>query len=875
MAAVPPRRKLVREDPKGGRHLVETSSYKPILSICDYIGLSQHEGECWVDTIQQIFFFTDGLKELTQPLFYNLTDAKLHEYMHKAVAAGIFLDDILTPKESNAAAPVVANATLPAAPVPPIVSSPGPSDPPIIAAAKTNDLATMKSIVEAGTSIETVNTMGNTSLIYASLNGNKPMVEFLLEKGAIINRISKTGSTALIAAAMNGHYEIVDLLLNNGALIDLVDKEGSPTALLSAALRRHESIVTLLVNNGANIDATEKDGNTALILASELGLNSTVQTLLKLGAKINETNKNKMTALILATYNNHESVIKTLLENGADVNIKNSNGDTALMIAVKNNKTIIIELLYTKMQSSNFPPIKPVVEEPIQTKALLSIYEEGIKAMRDRFKNHYNVIVHKDEATCLVDGPQKIRQMYLASVAGPTLFKRLESKRLGVAVAKGTQDKNAQQARLNSGGKYNSGGSLMQELAISNLLYRVFNLPFRAMWLVTGLASKAPIHALGIDMLHIDGTKLIGGHATGFLKCKEQWYYYNDNTGLFAVSTNLVTALQTALNFNDGKQHPSISIKTVKERCYLLKLNNVKTVYKYETYGFDHYPNIIGDVTPAMIWTETDWIDYTTWKISHAEEATEIETMKMKMDTGSAYYNILTCAYCVVKYELDQASTIFNNAIRIDDNECFKSIMDDVEYDPLDILKKMILNENDNNNIIETILLKHPDIDLNEITKPGGKTIFKELLENNNYILTHSSINPNFQDIDGMTILMYAMKNGMNDEDISKILANKMIDINIQDKNGMTALMYAVTSRHTNMIKRILEKHPNLNLTTKGNMFGYGKKTALDLAKESAYNDEIIKLIEDAMKAPPAGGRRRMRTRKGRRSARKQTRRRR
>jgi hypothetical protein len=395
------------------------------------------------------------------------------------------------------------------------------------------------------------------------------------------------------------------------------------------------------------------------------------------------------------------------------------------------------------------------------------------------------------------------------------------------------------------------------------------------MWLATGLDSKAPIHALGINMLHIKGTELFGGHTTGFLKCKGQWYYYEDNTGLYTVSANLVTALQTALNFNDDKQHPSICIKIVKDRCYLLRLHNVETFYKYNNIVFFESQRVIGDVTPAMIWTETDWIDYTTWKISHAEEATEIETTIITTDKGlPAYYNVLNGASCIIKYELDQASTIFNNAIRIDDDECFKSIMDDVKYDPLDILKKTVSNEN--SNIIETILLKHPDIDLNEITKPGGKTIFKELLENENHILIRSSINPNFQDKDGMTILMYAMKDSMSDEHISKILANKMINVNLQDKNGMTALMYAVKSYSEDNIKRILEKHPNLNLTTKGNMFGFGKKTALDFAKE-INNEEIIKLIEDAMKASPphVGGRRRLRTRNGRRNARKQTRRRR
>jgi hypothetical protein len=45
-----------------------------IVSICDKLGYSQHIAECWIDTIQELFFYTDDLKELTQPLFYHLKD---------------------------------------------------------------------------------------------------------------------------------------------------------------------------------------------------------------------------------------------------------------------------------------------------------------------------------------------------------------------------------------------------------------------------------------------------------------------------------------------------------------------------------------------------------------------------------------------------------------------------------------------------------------------------------------------------------------------------------------------------------------------------------------------------------------------------------
>ena len=60
-------------------------SEKPFQVLCDPIGYDQHSGECWFDTIQEIFFFTDKIKEFTQILFYHMTDDQLDDYLRRAV----------------------------------------------------------------------------------------------------------------------------------------------------------------------------------------------------------------------------------------------------------------------------------------------------------------------------------------------------------------------------------------------------------------------------------------------------------------------------------------------------------------------------------------------------------------------------------------------------------------------------------------------------------------------------------------------------------------------------------------------------------------------------------------------------------------------
>lgn len=54
--------------------------------ICDPIGFRNHEGECWNDAIQEIFLFSDGLKELTQPLLYSLNTMTIHDRVADVLA---------------------------------------------------------------------------------------------------------------------------------------------------------------------------------------------------------------------------------------------------------------------------------------------------------------------------------------------------------------------------------------------------------------------------------------------------------------------------------------------------------------------------------------------------------------------------------------------------------------------------------------------------------------------------------------------------------------------------------------------------------------------------------------------------------------------
>jgi ankyrin repeat protein len=94
---------------------------------------------------------------------------------------------------------------------------------------------------------------GNTALMMAAFQKNKPAVLALLEKGAQVNR---PGWTALHYAAAAGERDIVKLLLARHASIDAASPTGT-TPLMLAAREGQEEVVKLLLEEGA--DAALKD----------------------------------------------------------------------------------------------------------------------------------------------------------------------------------------------------------------------------------------------------------------------------------------------------------------------------------------------------------------------------------------------------------------------------------------------------------------------------------------------------------------------------------------------------------------------------------------------------------------------------------------
>jgi uncharacterized protein len=130
-------------------------------------------------------------------------------------------------------------------------------------------------------------------LIAAAARGDGAAVQALLDQGIAVDSMNALGTTALMTASLYGHLDVVQALLANGADVNAKSKLVSATALMAASRAGHLNVVQLLLAKGADVNAKANGvnakpnaGETALILASRAGHLDVVQALLDKGADV-------------------------------------------------------------------------------------------------------------------------------------------------------------------------------------------------------------------------------------------------------------------------------------------------------------------------------------------------------------------------------------------------------------------------------------------------------------------------------------------------------------------------------------------------------------------------------------------------------------
>lgn len=170
-----------------------------------------------------------------------------------------------------------------------------------LAAAAANDVATLRTELAAGQSIETRDGTGKTALLVATHANAIEAARVLIEAGANVNAKDAIQDTPYLYAGAQGRTEILKLTLAHGANLKDTNRFGG-TALIPAAEKGHPENVRLLLAAGVDPDHVNGLGWTALLEA----------VILTDGGPI------------------YQEIVRDLIAGGADVNIADNDGVSPL-----------------------------------------------------------------------------------------------------------------------------------------------------------------------------------------------------------------------------------------------------------------------------------------------------------------------------------------------------------------------------------------------------------------------------------------------------------------------------------------------------------------------------------------------------------------
>jgi len=283
----------------------------------------------------------------------------------------------------------------------------------LMQAVMSEDIPTIKKILDAGANINTRNKHGETALMLAYHNKQcLAICKMLLAAGAEINPRTANEGTILtkmmgsmihkstisentiniikffvehgidinakgpVGASFYAHHlsvlgilvkyfssypyviSLINYLISHGADVNTRIEDWTCLMYLALYSKQHSGnleLMKIFFKAKANLELTNNVGNTALLVAAqrygEGSTKETLSTLIEAGANVNAQNNDGDTALHALLYNKKPSGpgILVLLKAGADVNIKNKAGRDILSLA---SETKVSEEVKNKLKST-------------------------------------------------------------------------------------------------------------------------------------------------------------------------------------------------------------------------------------------------------------------------------------------------------------------------------------------------------------------------------------------------------------------------------------------------------------------------------------------------------------------------------------------
>ncbi len=189
-------------------------------------------------------------------------------------------------------------------------------------------------------SLEEVDSMGNTPLHTAVDAKNLIGIKVLIKKKVNVNLLNLWGDTPLLLACRESSFDLVSVLLQARARVDDVNRDGDSPLILSARRRDRQSVQALL-EGGAPRDHRNNSGEDAYIVALIENDLDILQLLLSYAVNPKGSGRNSPLNVLLANsppLNKKRDVKKgigILIENGVSPSSIDEDGNTALHVAAQ------------------------------------------------------------------------------------------------------------------------------------------------------------------------------------------------------------------------------------------------------------------------------------------------------------------------------------------------------------------------------------------------------------------------------------------------------------------------------------------------------------------------------------------------------------
>ncbi len=176
-------------------------------------------------------------------------------------------------------------------------------------AVRTDNASGVAGLLERGFDPNAHDESGQSALSLAVREKSDRVVDVLLKHPQLdINSHNSVGETALMLAALQGRLELAQRLIEQGASIS----QDGWNPLHYAATGPEPKIVALLLQRGAPIDARSPNGTTALMMAARYGSEQSVTLLLAQHADATTRNERGLNAADFARLGGRETVAKRL-----------------------------------------------------------------------------------------------------------------------------------------------------------------------------------------------------------------------------------------------------------------------------------------------------------------------------------------------------------------------------------------------------------------------------------------------------------------------------------------------------------------------------------------------------------------------------------